>query len=114
MEMTSRQIGAWKVLAPAEKRLDALISEEFKSALLEAIQDGTRRLLIDFARVEFMDSSGLGALVCCLQRMGEGRIVIAGARGAVALMLRLTQIDKVFTLVEDIEDITRLEEYQAG
>ena len=106
MKLESRNIGDWKVLIPDQDRLDAYVADEFKSSLVEAIQDGSSRIIIDLSGIEFMDSSGLGAIVYCLQRMGDGgRIAISGAQEPVALMLRLTHIDKVFTLLDTPEAI---------
>ena len=102
----SRKVEDWKVLTIAEPRLDAYIAEEFKASLLGELEDGTTRLILDLEQTEFMDSSGLGAIVFCLQKMQPGgRIAISGAREPVALMLRLTNIDKVLTLLEKPEDI---------
>lgn len=106
MELHCRTIEGWKVLTPDQRRLDAYVSDEFKRCLDKAIQDGTKRLVLDLSIVEFMDSSGLGAIVYCFQKLGaEGRIALSGAQESVALMLRLTHIDKVFTLLESPEDI---------
>ena len=106
MNTESRMIGEWKVLVPDQTRLDAYVAEDFKRCLVEAVDDGTQHLMIDLTDVQFMDSSGLGATVYCLQRMKEnGRIAIAGPQESVSLMLRLTHMDKVFTVVEKPEDI---------
>lgn len=106
MDPQSRIMGDWKIVVPGVPRLDAYVAEEFKAGLLEAAKDGTKQMILDLHDVEFMDSSGLGAIVCCLQRMPQGaRIAIAGAQEPVALMLRLTNIDKVLTLVDRPEDI---------
>lgn len=106
MNIESYSLDDWKVLVPDQSRLDAYVADEFKKQLVESIQDGTTHLILDLSGVEFMDSSGLGAIVYCLQRIGEqGRIAIAGAQEAVALMLRLTHIDRVFTLLDRPESV---------
>ena len=105
MNLTVTQTGKWKTLKPSESRLDAYISEDFKRLLVDELADGTRYLLLDLSGVEFMDSSGLSAVIYCLQRMDGGKIALAGAQEAVALMLRLTHIDKVFQLVDRVEDV---------
>ena len=106
MDLKTRKLGDWKVLTPGETRLDAYVAEGFKKALAEAISDGTKCLIMDLSGVEFMDSSGLGALVYCRQRIAEGgQIVIAGAQQEVATIMRLTRLDKVFLLVDAPEDV---------
>jgi anti-sigma B factor antagonist len=113
MDLEVCSVGDWKVVRPSETRLDAYVAEDFKKSLIDSVQDGTRKLVIDLACVEFMDSSGLGAIVCCLQRMDQGRIAIAAACEAVEMMLRLTHIDKVFTLVERPQDLLKTVEEPA-
>lgn len=101
MEISTRRMGNWKVLTPRDKRLDALVAEDFKTVLLSAIADGCQCLVVDLSKIEFMDSAGLGALVFCRQRIGHGgRICLSGAQLEVATLLRLTHIDKVFRLCE--------------
>ena len=105
MDLEVGSVGDWKVVKPSESRLDAYVAEDFKKSLVDNVQDGTSRLVINLSNVEFMDSSGLGAIVCCLQRMEQGKIAIAEARDAVAMMMRLTHIDKVFQLVDKVDDV---------
>jgi anti-sigma B factor antagonist len=106
MKLDERKIGDWKVVTPDQERLDAYVAEELKRLLKEAVEDGTKDLILDLSRVEFMDSSGLGALVYALHMLGNGgRIALASVQESVALMLRLTHVDKVFTLLETPEAI---------
>ena len=54
--------------------------------------------------VDFVDSSGLGAIVSCLKRLGpRGNLAIAGAKGAVSRLFTLTRMDKVFTLHDSVD-----------
>lgn len=106
MELRERKLGQWKVITPLEKRLDAYVSEGFKKGLLAAIADGTKNILMDLSSVTFVDSSGLGALVFCRQRVGQdGQVMISGAQPEVATLIRLTHLDKVFPLIDHPEDV---------
>lgn len=80
-------------------RLDASSAEDFKDALKEMIDRGERRLILDFTRVQFMDSSGLGAIVGSLKYMGSsGTIEIACPSDTIMKILKLTRMNKVFTI----------------
>ena len=58
------------------------------------IEAGHTRLVLDLSGVDFVDSSGLGAIVACLKRLGpRGDLAIAGARGAVSRLFTLTRMD---------------------
>ena len=78
-------------------RLDAAVADNVKADLKEAIEGGARRLEIDFSNIQFMDSSGLGALVGALKLMGSGgQIEIVTPNATVMKVLKLTRMNKVF------------------
>ena len=94
--------GAVAVVAPTVKRLDASVAPAFKRAVVDTVQGGDRRLLVDLSGVDFLDSSGLGALVSILKALGaQGSMAVCGAQGAVLSLFKLTRMDKVFTLYPD-------------
>lgn len=88
-----------------ETRLDAAAAPAFKKAMEELIRDGNLNIILDISRLEFMDSSSLGAMVSILKRLGsEGDMVLLGAKGLVAELFHLTRMDQVFSLVDDLEE----------
>lgn len=106
MELKSRELEGWIVLTPDVDRLDAHIAEAFKRCLFSSINSGAQHLVLDLSRVQFLDSSGLGAIVHAVQRLGiEGRLAIASPTEAVALMLELTHMDEVLTIVSDVSGV---------
>ena len=80
-------------------RLDAARADDFRTGMRRIIDGGVRRLALDFRRVEFLDSTGLGALVGCLKYMGPGgSIEILDPCERVLKVLRLTRMDRVFAV----------------
>jgi anti-sigma B factor antagonist len=56
-------------------------------------------LLLDLSEVEFLDSSGLGAVVAARKLLGKQyRLALAGLQPAVEKVLRLTHMDRVFPI----------------
>lgn len=89
------------VVQPSEKRLDASRAPVFKNEMRELIGQGHTNIVIDLSGVDFVDSSGLGAIVSCLKQMGpQGNLAISGAAGAVSRLFALTRMDRVFSLHE--------------
>ena len=87
-----------------EKRVDASRAPQFKDEITRRIEAGHTRIVLDLSGVDFVDSSGLGAIVACLKRLGpRGDLAIAGARGAVSRLFTLTRMDKVFPLHETVD-----------
>jgi anti-sigma B factor antagonist len=98
------------VVVPTVKRLDASVAPAFKQAVVKVVEGGERRILLDLSGVDFLDSSGLGAMVSILKALGtQGTLAVCGAKGAVLSLFKLTRMDKVFSLHADrAEALARL------
>lgn len=104
MDVTEETRGGVLVLRVGEPRLDAAKAPGLRDELVRRVDAGHTALVLDLSAVEFMDSSGLGALVSCLKRLGaRGTLSVVGAKGAVARLFQLTRMDKVFALHDDLE-----------
>jgi len=87
------------VVRVSEKRIDASKAPAFKDEITRCIDAGQSQIVLDLSGVDFIDSSGLGALVSCLKRLGpRGSLAVAGATGAVSRLFTLTRMDRVFAL----------------
>jgi anti-sigma B factor antagonist len=88
------------VITPTTRRLDAAAAPEFKQSVVHLIEGGAHQLVLDLNRVEFLDSSGLGAMVSILKALGgRGTVVVCNAQGSVLSLFKLTRMDKVFAIV---------------
>jgi anti-sigma B factor antagonist len=102
MQVEESNEGSVWIVEPLEARLDAQRAVAFKEMLVGHVEAGHHQLVLDLSHVEFMDSSGLGAVVAVLKRLGfHGVLVICGARDPVAGVFRLTRLDRVIRLVAD-------------
>lgn len=104
MRIEQKKVGDVVIVSPLEKRIEARLASEFKAKLAEMIGEGSRLIVLDMSEVDFIDSSGLGAIVSTLKLLGRsGEIVICGVRDTVMSMFKLTRMDKVFQVFEDEE-----------
>jgi len=88
-----------------ELQIGAEIADEFKGRIREALPESGGRVAIDLSKVDFMDSSGLGALVSLLKIVRpEGELCLFGIRPSVQEILRLTHLDAVFGHEKTEED----------
>ncbi len=69
-----------------------LLAEEGKAK----IQAGASNLTVDLAEIEFIDSSGIGALVGLRKRIGEGQVALVNVGGFVATVLNKTKTAPLF------------------
>lgn len=91
------------VVTPLEKRIDAHVAGAFRGALLDQVDLGKRSLLVNLAHVEFIDSSGLGALVSTLKRIGrDGELTVCSPTDAVRSMFELTRLNRVIPITDPI------------
>jgi anti-sigma B factor antagonist len=89
--------GEYLVVCLRERRLDAVIAAGFREAMLERIELGQHKIVLDLSSVGFLDSSGLGAVVAVLKHLGQrGCLYLCGVTPAVMAVLRLTRMDRVF------------------
>ena len=104
MNITEEAQGDILILRVGEPRLDAARAPAFREELLRQIDAGHSRIVLDLTATEFMDSSGLGALVSAVKRLGSrGTLAIAGSQGAVTRLFTLTRMDRVFALHPSVD-----------
>jgi anti-sigma B factor antagonist len=78
---------------------------ELKDLIQAALERGERRLLIDFSRTGYIDSSGLGALVSISKRVREagGELRLSGLNDDLRSLFELTKLDTLFAITETPE-----------
>lgn len=104
MQLTFTENENITIVTVKEARLDASIAPEFKKQMEEIINNDKDKIILDIAEIVFMDSSSLGALVGVLKAMGNnGKLVVCGASGVVLELFKLTRMDRIFILKENIE-----------
>lgn len=105
MNIAEHKIGNNIVLEILESRLGADKAAAFKEAVGLHLAAGPVSLILDLAKVNFIDSSGLGAILGVLKRMPQGSdLAICGTTTSVANMFKLTRMDRVFTICTTVND----------
>ena len=93
-----------EVVRPAG-RLNMVSASRLKSVVNELVGNGHTRVVIDLSDTEFIDSSGLGALVSCLKmtRQAGGDLRIAGPTRQARTVLDLTNLGRVLQSSPSVE-----------
>ncbi|MDO8680165.1 MAG: STAS domain-containing protein [Acidobacteriota bacterium] len=95
------------VVRPTSARVDLEVAGEFRTALVQLIDAGHRRLVVDMSDVHFVDSSGLGALVSALKTLkvlkGDGDIRLANVQPPVVALLEIIRLHRVFSSYPTVE-----------
>ena len=81
-------------------RLDASIARDLREACAAGWPEGVERLAIDLGAVEFIDSSGIGALLGLYKRLpaAHGAVPLLHPRRAVRTVIELLRLQRVFAL----------------
>ena len=76
--------------------------QELKDLVQAALDKGERRILIDFSRTGYIDSSGLGALVSVSRKIREagGELRLSGLNEDLRSLFELTKLDTLFAIAE--------------
>jgi len=84
----------------ATPQFTAAAVPEFKSAFDQAWKSDISRVVLDLSAVEFMDSSGVGALLGVQKRLSaQGEpLTLRGARPAVVGVIELLRLQRVFKM----------------
>lgn len=80
------------------KRATMREAEDFKLQLINEIEAGKKKIVIDLTACEFIDSTFLGALVVALKKVTSlgGDLRLVGFQPAVHSMFELTRMYRVF------------------
>lgn len=103
MEFTTRPVGDLVAVIEGTGRLNMLAAPLLRAAVSSAIAEGRVRVVVNLAHVDFMDSSGLGALISGLKsaRQAGGDLRIAAPNPQVSMVLQLSNLDRVLSVRSD-------------
>jgi anti-sigma B factor antagonist len=80
--------------------------QELKQKVLDALEAGDRKFLIDFTRTGYIDSSGLGVLVSLSKKIRDegGDLRLAGLNEDLKTLFELTKLDTLFAISDSAQD----------
>ena len=85
-------------------QLDMDTGPELDGVLQEVADAGATQVVLDFADVSFMDSSGLGVLMTWFKQVESrgGRLCVAAVQEPVAYVLRVSAVDQVLAVYDTV------------
>jgi anti-sigma B factor antagonist len=80
-----------------------------REAVDRVLKEGRRQILLNLARVSYMDSAGIGELVACYKRSREkgGELKLLNPSGKVYDLLQLTKLEEIFETFRDEAEALR-------
>jgi anti-sigma B factor antagonist len=97
-------------------RLDVTTAAKFRKDVSELAAKKPKYLIVDLAEVNFMDSSGLGALVSALKsvRATDGEMIVCSLSEQVQMLFELTSMGKIFKIYASAQDFATKENVELG
>lgn len=88
----------------ADGGIDGRTADGFLEQATRLVEGGARRLVIDCQGLDIVSSAGLAALLRVHARMRTlgGDVRLAAVPGAIVQILRITHLDRIFELHDDV------------
>jgi anti-sigma B factor antagonist len=104
MNIETKQVNSITIMKLGETdRLYALNANLAKEKMNEILSQPKSRLIIDFEKINFIDSSGFGALLSALKTSKEHKsfIKLCNINQEVMDLIELMQLDSIFDISQD-------------
>jgi anti-sigma B factor antagonist len=85
--------------------LDLATAPSLRAALVEAANEGKHDIIVDLTELEFLDSTGLGALIGAHRRALEnnGRVRLIVREGPIQRLLNITGLMRIFAVYASLD-----------
>jgi anti-sigma B factor antagonist len=103
-DATIETVGNVSVLILSGNFLDASNAPALKQRVA-ALVERAPRLVLDMAKVEFVDSSGYGALLTCLRQVNGvgGKLAVCGVSPPVQALFELVRMNRILDVFDSRE-----------
>jgi len=107
MHYQEEQVGDVLIIRIDEDRFDSTVSPEFKTELLRLIEaEHIRNILIDLKKVEYVDSSGLGALLFGHRqaKAKSGKLKLLNINPKVSTLIKIAKLEDILEHFSDEQE----------
>ena len=108
MEFTAEKVKGVTVIKVPFEELDASNDGDFRLGIAP-FMDKPKKLILDVSKMDFIDSSGLGAVLSCLKavRANQGTLKIGGVSRNVRNVFELVHLYKLVEYFDTVEEALR-------
>jgi anti-anti-sigma factor len=83
--------------------LDLYNAEDVRAALAQVIERSPRRVVVDMAAVEFIDSTALGVLIEARARLGADALLLAAPQHETRRTLQVSGLDRHLPVHDSVD-----------
>ncbi len=107
MKFTVEHIDNLVIFTLKDKKINSELSSELKTQFLILSQPDIAALVLDLSAVDYIDSSGLGALLLSHRQLKEYDIpvILVGLQDMITKLLKISYIDHLFKYSNTVEEV---------
>ena len=86
--------------------IDVYTAPQLRQTIVDLVDRGATKLVVDMAQVDFLDSTGLGVLVDGLKRTQshDGSLSIVATQNKILKIFDITGLNKAFAIFGTVDD----------
>jgi anti-sigma B factor antagonist len=109
MELTTVTIDGVHVVTIHLTQLDAGNVDDFKQSIAPTLEEA-KKMVLDFKKVQFVDSSGCGAILSCLKHLTQagGDLALCEVNPPVRTVFELIRLHRICHIVNTREDAVKV------
>ena len=96
----------YSLLQLQEENLNSLIAPDLKSEFIFLYNEGVKNLILDLSGVQYVDSSGLSAILTANRLWSDqGIFVLTGiSHPSVQKLIEISRLDTIFSIIPTVEE----------
>ena len=118
MQLDVKTLDKFLSITPQEKSIETFNSRDFKTKVIDLVNQNRESVILNLSKVDFIDSNGLGSLIALVKLLAsyKSKMVICEAKDPVKRIFNLTRLDQVLPLFVNEEEAKKflIESVKAG
>ncbi len=106
MKLSSREQDGVVILEPKGKIMGGPDATALKESIRDYVNEDKKRVVIDLAEVDWMNSTGLGIMISCLKTVKEsgGELKLSNVTEKIKSLLTITKLVTVFDAYDSTDE----------
>jgi len=91
-----------------EGEVDVYTAPQLKQQIIAALEAGSKQMVVDLSKVDYLDSTALGVMIGGLKRIREtdGDMVLVCPSPRIRRVFEITGLDKIFGIHDTVDQAT--------
>lgn len=105
MNISQSEIDGFVVVS-IDGEIDLNSSPQMRKAFTELVERKVLKIIVDFSKVAYIDSSGLATLIEMMQRLkkNQGHMYLVQMSAKIKSIFEITRLDKLFSICTNVDE----------